>query len=148
MITEIETAIADYLRAAFTANETLDGAAWEVKPATSVTAAPKNKVLVIVAAPEVPHSHPALALAMIHIYVSTPAEPPAIAATATLFEQAVVRAFSILDVPTVEADIAELLAVSLPDWSSGGIVVKGWQTGREQNNFNPHFALECGLYRV
>lgn len=148
MITEIENAVADYLREAFTADGTLTAGTWEVKPATSATAALKNKVCIVIAAASVPQTFPSLVEAMIHVHVITPAEPPAIAATATLFEKAVATAFSTIDSPTVEADIAEQLTERLPDWAGGGIYVTGWQAGREQSNFNPHFELKIGLVRA
>lgn len=149
MITEIETAVAVYLRDKFEADETLAADTWTVKPASSVTAAPKGgKSLIVVAAASVPQTWPQLKEAMIHIHVMTPAEPAEVAAMATLFEKAVARAFDPIDTPTVEADLGEKITERLPDWSSGGIHVTGWQPGRDAANFTPHFELKAGLVRT
>ena len=149
MITEIEEAIADYLRTKFQGDNTLTVDTYTVKPATSVTAAPKGgKTLVVVAAASVPQTFPQLLEAMIHIHVITPAEPAAVAAMGTLFEKAVARAFSTIDSPTVEADISAKITAHLPDWTGGGIYVTGWQPGRDAANFTPHFELKAGLVRI
>jgi hypothetical protein len=147
MITEIEDAVAAYLAAAMDADETLTAGTWTVKAATSVTAAPKAKTLVVVAASSVPQSFPQLLEAMIHVHVMTPAEPVAVAELASLFEQAVARAFSTIDSATVEADIGEEIADRLTGWDGAGIYVTGWQSGRETANFAPHFEVKVGLVR-
>lgn len=148
MISEIEAAVAAYLSAQFAADESLTAGTWEVKPATAVTAAAKNKGLIAVAAASAPQIHPKLLEAMVHIHVSTPAEPASMAGLHSLFERAVARAFSADDNPTVEADIAEQITERLPDWGGGGIFATGWQAGREQVNFNPHYELKVGLVRT
>lgn len=148
MITEIEEAVAAYLRERFTADGTLTAGTWEVKAATSVTAASQNKALISIAAASAPQTWPSLLNVMVHIHVITPAEPASLAAEATKFEQAVARAFSSIDRPTVDAEIATKLHARLPDWEGGGIAPKGWQAGRETESFGPHFELELGLVRA
>lgn len=147
MITEIEEAVAAYLAAALDGDESLTAGTWSVKAATSVTAAPKAKTLIVVAASSVPQSFPQLLEAMIQVHVMTPAEPVAVAELATLFEQAVAKAFSTIDSETVEADIGEEIADRLAGWTGAGIYVTGWQTGRESANFAPYFEVKVGLVR-
>lgn len=147
MITEIEEAVAAYLAAALDGDESLTAGMWSVKAATSVTAAPKAKTLIVVAASSVPQSFPQLLEAMIHVHVMTPAEPVAVAELATLFEQAVAKAFSTLDSETVEDDIGDEIAERLSGWAGAGIYVTGWQAGRESANFAPYFEIKVGLVR-
>jgi hypothetical protein len=148
MITEIEEAVAAYLDAALDEDATLTAGTWNVKAATTVTAAPKAKTLIAVAATSVTQAFPQLVDAIIQIHVITPAEPVAVAQLATLFEQAVGRAFSTIETETVEADIATEINTRLSGWDGAGIYVTGWQPGRESTNFAPHFELKVGLVKV
>lgn len=162
MITEIETALAEYLTDALDADTALGTAitaarvtdtalpdpAWVAKAATSQGAAPKNKTLVAVAAASSPQIFDELRNVIVHVHIMTPAEPAALGGLHTHFEQAIERAFSAIDTPTVADDIGDAITARLTDWDGGGIVAKGWQPGREGGAYAPHFEVEIGLVRA
>lgn len=162
MITEIETALAEYLTdvlvadtalgTAITAARVTDTAlpdpAWTARAATSQGSAPKNKTLVAVAAAASPQVYDELRNVIVHIHIMTPAEPVALGGLHTHFEQAIERAFSAIDTPTVADDIGDAISARLSDWDGGGIVAKGWQPGREGGAYAPHFEVEIGLVRA
>jgi hypothetical protein len=149
MITEIEVAVADYLRPILAADGTLTADTWRVSPATAGPAAPQSKTLILVSAQSAPQTFPQLVEAMVDIVVVTPGDVADLVAMHSLFEQAVDNAFSeIVRGGTVASGIATQITGRLPAWQGGGIYVSGWQPGREDRNLTPHFAVKIGLVRV
>ncbi len=149
MIAEIEAAVADYLRDTLTLDDTLTDDTWRVSPATGGLVAPKSKSLIVVAFQSAEKPFELLVEVMIEVTIVTPGDVSALASMHTLFEQAIDNAFSeIVQEGAMASGIAAQLTARLPDWGSGGVVPKGWQTGREETNYTPSFSLKVGLVRV
>lgn len=157
MITSIEAAVAQTVRAALGEDAALAGIAYVVHAATSRATVPGDRSVVAVRVTQAPRTLVMLADYELEIIVGTPAvsEDTSVAAHEAL-EQALEkvwapgREITIAEdtTQTVEDYLSAQIASRMAGWSGAGFFNRGWQPGREETSWIPALALLVGAVKV
>jgi hypothetical protein len=140
MITDIENAIAEYLKTKLPAR--LTGTPHEIRAATDKRQPPGDRSLVIVRCEAAPSQGGGLVLAQVQIITSSPADIAAVTvASHATVERAVSECFSASD----QADFNAAIAAGVTGKRGGGFFNEGNQPGSEGTAWQPYLSIVCGL---
>lgn len=140
MITNIENAVAEYLKAKLPAK--LTGTSHEIRAATDKRQPPGDRSLVIVRCESAPSQGGGLVLAQVQIITSSPADVLAVTvADHATVERAVSACFTAAD----QADFNAAIAAGVPGKAGGGFFNEGNQPGIDGTAWQPFLAITCGL---
>lgn len=143
MITQIETAIANFIAARFAAASPVVTA--PVRAATSDKKMPEDRTVVVVVCGKPDHQGGGMYDVPINCIVRSPADVKGITpASHTLVEEGVAAAFGIQE-PEILAALNTAIVAQLPQNTCCGYHVQGWQPGREDTNWLPSFEVKLGI---
>lgn len=146
MNTALESAVVSYLTTKMSADASLSGVTYEVKPIVSADPQKKDRHEIYVRVSGTPRTLTALAEAEVEIFVITPVDVDGVTISDhSLLEQAVSRAWDKSEHATAAADLSTLITANLSGHVGGDFFVNGWQAGTEETSFNPVFSVKVGV---
>lgn len=141
MIPQIEDAVSSFLAARLATP--LAAVAHSVRPATSLEALPEDRIVIIARGADMPRLtvNDDLYDAQLEILVMTPLVNGVTKANHALAMKSVGEAF----VAANETELNAAVVAALPGFHCGGFFASGWQPGREDTQWLPHFNVKIGV---
>lgn len=147
MISNLETAVANFLTTELAADATLSAVTYEVRGATSRDPLGGDRIAVVVGMEGIERRITILADGVAEIVVYAPMNVDGVTvAHQKLVEAAVERAFD----ATVNTDALSTINAAIAaatGWTGAGYHVHGWQQGREETSFIPSFRVLVGAVK-
>lgn len=148
MISDLETAVKNYLAAELTADATLSGVTYEVRQATDSDPAAKDRISVVVRVQSAERRITILSDCMVDIMLAVPINVAGVTVSdMKKLEAAIEKAFN----TNVNTDATETLNAAIEavllGWSGGGFSPEGWQGGNADTDFIPAFRVKVGAVR-
>lgn len=148
MISDLETAVKNYLAAELTADATLSGVTYEMRQATDKEPLAKDRISVVVSMQGAPRQITKLAEGMAEIVVAAPMNVAGVTvADLKKLETAIEKAFNAAVNTDATATLNAAIEAALSGWTGGGYFAEGWQQGREDTGFLPVFRVKVGAVR-
>lgn len=148
MITNLETAVVNYLTTELGADSSLSGVVYEIRGATSRDPIAGDRLAVIVSMEGVPRTITVLAEAMADLIVYAPMNVDGVTvANLKKLEAAIEKAFDRAVNTDATTTLNAAVAAAASGWAGAGFHPEGWQQGREETNFMPAFRVKVGAVR-
>lgn len=148
MISNLETAVVNFLTAELTADATLSGVTYAVRGATDKDPLAKDRITVLVSMQGAPRTITRLSEGMAEIFVAAPMNVEGVTvADLKKLEASVEKAFNASVNTDATSTLNTAIGAALSGWSGAGYFAEGWQQGREDTSFLPVFRVKVGAVR-
>lgn len=143
MITQIETAVANFIAARFAAADPVITA--PVIKATTNTPPPEDRSVVVVLCGKPDHQGGGMYDVPVNCIVRTPEGVKGVTpASHAAVEAALAAAFGVQE-PEILTTLTAAITAQLPSNTCCGYHVAGWQPGREDTSWVPSFEVKLGI---